>query len=48
MLRYPAADRNKDAILSVFKTVLSNEGKLQKHLKALEIGLDYPFIARIS
>ena len=38
MLRYPAADRNKDAILEVFKIILTNDGKLQKHLKALEIG----------
>ena len=39
MLRYPAAERNKEPILSVLKQILSSDHKM----RALEIGLSFKF-----
>ncbi len=44
MLRYPAAERNKEPILNVLKQILSSDHKI----RALEIGLSFKFISNLS
>jgi hypothetical protein len=44
MLRYPAAERNKEPILNVLKQILSSDHKM----RALEIGLSFKFRSNLS
>jgi hypothetical protein len=44
MLRYPAAERNKEPILNVLKQILISDHKMT----ALEIGLSFKFRSNLS